>query len=107
MILSLAARKMEKNFRGVIEKGYPRQPYREFPINDSGDRDNSLIGFVDREMEELREEAGKLCFDASRQFDIAPTEEDFDQILDEIADVSNCLDFLYEAVLFMREFNPR
>lgn len=24
MILSLAARKMEKNFRGVIEKGYPR-----------------------------------------------------------------------------------
>lgn len=58
-------------------------------------------------MGELREEAGKLCFDASNQFDIAPTEEDFDQILDEIADVSNCLDFLYEAVLFMRGFNPR
>jgi len=103
MILSLAARKMEKNFRAVIEKGYFRQPYQAFPINDSGNRDQSLIGFVDREMRELRGAASEPCFDASGQFDIAPSGSDFDHLLDEIADVSNCLDYLYEAVLAMRE----
>jgi len=89
-IKSLAMIKMEKNFQ-ALEKGYQRQPYT-CPIA-NGQREFTLIGFVLREMEELVE-----------SIDIWVNSEDrdavqFANIREEIADVSNCLDYLYEAVL--------
>jgi NTP pyrophosphatase (non-canonical NTP hydrolase) len=89
-IKSLAMIKMEKNFQ-ALEKGYRRQPYT-WPIA-HGQREFTLIGFVLREMDELVEVV-----------DIWVNSEDRDavqlaNIREEIADVSNCLDYLYEAVL--------
>lgn len=99
--------KMEKNFIAVNDKGYPRQPYNEYPIYDADwyndgqgiqvrANPESLLGFVDREMKELDfslEWTFGRCSEGLRD------EEHLLGILHEIADVSNTLDYLYEAVL--------
>jgi hypothetical protein len=82
-IKSLAALKMEKNFKAVIDKGYPRQPYKSYSIVE-------LFDFVEREMKELQD-----------AFKIGSP---FRDIREEIADVSNCLDYLYESVLSLEVF---
>jgi len=89
-IKSLAMIKMEKNFR-ALEKGYQRQPYMG-PIA-NGQRELTLIGSVLREMKELVESVEIWVNSEDRDA------VQFANIREEIADVSNCLDYLYEAVL--------
>jgi hypothetical protein len=90
--------KMEKNFVAVIEKGYPRKPYNEYPIftdhpNSSIHRRGTLFGFIEREMSEI-EDAVEMLHGA-----ITPDIKLTENVRQEIADVSNALDYLYEAVL--------
>ncbi len=75
-IKSLNALKMEKNFRAQ-DKGYVRSPADDFS-------DSELFSWVERELVELIE---SLCSGNTGH------------IREEIADVSNCLDYLYERVL--------
>jgi hypothetical protein len=97
-IKSLEMLKMEKNLAAVIEKGYNRQPYEAYPITLNGQtvdylQEHTLIGFVGREFSELIN-AIEMLHGA-----IAPNVELTENVRNEIADVSNCLDYLYEAVL--------
>lgn len=79
-IKSLAMLKMEKNFIAYCEKKYPRQPYKELPPT-------YLIQRIEDEVKELKE-----AFDKS--------DNDFiDHMLEECADVSNLIDYLYECLL--------
>lgn len=106
MILSLAMLKMEKNFIAVIDKGYQRMPYQDWPISNRDDTWNSLIGFVEREMDELnvalkileahmrtRAKRGNEIID-----DKMISEQAYKAML-EVADVSNTLDYLFEGLL--------
>jgi hypothetical protein len=79
-IKSLAMLKMEKNFIAYCEKKYPRQPYKELPPS-------YLIQRIEEEVKELKE-----AFDKS--------DKDFiNNMLEECADVSNLIDYLYECLL--------
>ena len=82
-IKSLAMLKMEKNFRAQ-DKGYVRMPPDSFNMTE-------LHGWVRREMLEL---------DAAME-DTKPftTKAALAHIREEIADVANCLDYLYESAL--------
>jgi len=75
MIRTLAMLKMEKNFIAHIEKNYARKPYEHYPL--------SLL--VDRASEELEE-----LLDA---YDLL----DYEKIKEECADVSNIIDYIFEA----------
>lgn len=94
--LSLSMLKMEKNFIAVIEKKYPRKPYEEYSITD-------MIGFVRREQRELLEAMENLLRTRVRiRLDGKPVKDVRDSITEamwEIADVSNTLDYLFEALL--------
>jgi len=85
--------KMEKNFVAVIEKGYPRYPYKAYALTLEHLRELNLIYFVEREIRELVT-AFEMLDGAT-----APNVELTAHVREEIADVSNCLDYLYEAVL--------
>jgi len=78
-IKSLSMLKMEKNFIAVIEKEYPRQPHKHYT-------ESELFSFINREMAELKKE-----WQAGSGSPI--------RIMNEIADVSNCLDFFFELML--------
>jgi len=75
LIKTLAMLKMEKNFIAHIEKKYPRKPYEHYPL--------SVL--VDRAFEELDE-----LLDA---YDLL----DYEQMRQECADVSNIIDYIFEA----------
>ena len=75
--------KMEKNFIAVIEKGYSRCPYDEYDLIDATE-------WLTREYKEL--------LDAVKNGTIT-------EIKNEIADVSNVLDYMYEMVLIEEEVN--
>lgn len=75
-IRSIAMLKMEKNFIAVINKGYPRQPYKSLSIR-------YLIGRAKEELHELEE-----AFDNGT----------LSEIKTECADVSNIIDYIFEAV---------
>jgi len=85
-VTSLSMLKMEKNFIAHNDKGYPRQPYKEFSLYD-------CFGFVKREMKELDEAFKHHWFGGRTNVDRLIV------LRNEIADVSNCLDYLYEKVL--------
>jgi hypothetical protein len=75
-IQSLSMMKMEKNFI-ALEKGYPRQPYFFHTIE-------NLLTHLEAEVKELRD---------------AFTQNDSVNIREEIADISNICDYLYEKTL--------
>lgn len=79
---SIAMLKMEKNFRAQ-DKGYVRMPPDNFDMPE-------LHSWVLREMEEL-----VFVMEPDAKTGII----DLPHIREEIADVSNCLDYLYEKVL--------
>jgi hypothetical protein len=89
-IKSLAMLKMEKNFKAVIDKGYPRQPYKHYALTFLMQR------FVD-ESKEL-EEAMEIYVNAESHDTVITAD-----VREEIADVSNCLDYLYEAIQRVEE----
>lgn len=104
MILSLAAVKMEKNFVAYVDKNYSRRPHEMYPINDREQPHNSLIGFVRREMEELETALDILeKHKRTREHnDIIDDDMMANQIYEamlEVGDVSNTLDYLFEALL--------
>ena len=74
---SLAMRKMEKNFVAVIEKGCPRKPYEEFSMT-------FLLKRLAQEKRELEEALAK---------------GDFEEAMDECADVSNIIDYIFEQLV--------
>ena len=76
-VKSLAMLKMEKNFVAVIEKGYDRCPYNEYDL-------------IDAE-EWLKREVGELIYAIQNESTV--------DIRNEIADVSNVLDYMYEMAL--------
>lgn len=109
--------KMEKNFIAVNDKGYTRQPYDEYPIYDADwynegngiqirTKPESLLGFIQREMKEL-EFITEWTFGRCSNPFIDP--ENPIKVLHEIADVSNTLDYLYEAVfkILVEEEKPK
>jgi hypothetical protein len=70
---SLAMRKMEKNFIAHIDKGYQRRPYSH--------KEYDMHFWLQRLYEELNElEQAKTS----------------DEICDELADLSNIIDFIFE-----------
>lgn len=73
---SLAMLKMEKNFIAVLEKKYPRKPYVEY----------ALIPLYNRLVEESKE-LKEAIYDLS-----------VEAIRNEIADMSNILDFMFEIL---------
>jgi NTP pyrophosphatase (non-canonical NTP hydrolase) len=73
---TLAMIKMEKNFKAVIEKGYPRQPYDVYPLQ-----------FL---LERLYVEAIELAQ--------AIKNKDKENAKLECADVSNIIDYIFEAL---------
>lgn len=79
-IQSLAMLKMEKNFIAYCEKHYPRQPYKELPPS-------YLIQRIEEEVKELKE-----AFDLTKPNHI-------EHMMEECADVSNLVDYLYELLL--------
>ena len=105
MILSLSMLKMEKNFVAVINKDYPRKPYQEYLISNRDDKWNTLIGFVEREWDELNValrilEAHKRS--QTRGIEFIDDEMIIEQVyksMKEVADVSNALDYLFEGLL--------
>lgn len=80
-INSLAMLKMEKNFIAHIEKRYPRQPYRKL-------LPSYLLKRIKEEVEELEQ--------ALLQGDIL-------DIMEECADISNIVDYLFEVVLGLKK----
>lgn len=80
-IKTLAMLKMEKNFIAVMEKRYPRQPYKHYNLS-----------FL---FKRLSEEALELS-QAIKAGDISLVRE-------EIADCSNILDYMDEVALRMRQ----
>lgn len=103
--LSLPMIKMEKNFVAVVEKGYPRKPYLEYPISNKEDPTRSLIGFIERELEELKVdlsilEAHKRTREREGDFpDNRMIAEQAYEAMLEVGDVSNTLDYLFEGLL--------
>lgn len=97
---TLAMRKMEKNFIAVIEKEYPRYPYTVYDLwNDSNFR--SLTDFVIREYVELIEAIDKARIPVHNINRVSRNElirKRLTDVLNEIADLSNTLDYLYEGV---------
>lgn len=75
-MITLAMIKMYKNLRAVIEKGYPRKPYEEFTCK-------QLLDRIKGETQELEQ---------------ARNDNELVNMLFEIADVSNLLDYLFEKV---------
>jgi NTP pyrophosphatase (non-canonical NTP hydrolase) len=75
-IKSLAMLKMEKNFIAYVEKGYPRQPYIQYPINI----------WIRRIKDELYE------------FIKASNENDIIGMKEELADISNIVDYMFEVL---------
>jgi len=104
-ILSLAMIKMEKNFVAYNDKHYSRKPHQEYPISNREERHNSLFGFVEREMEELKValqilEAHKRT--RAKGHDVPDNRMIIDQVYEsmlEVGDVSNTLDYLFEGLL--------
>lgn len=84
-IHSLAMLKMEKNFIAVIDKNYPRQPYKDFHQPTS-----FLIKRIEDELKELRE--------AFERKDIVNMQE-------ECADLSNLIDYLFEQLTQFRIYS--
>ncbi len=76
-IKSMAMLKMEKNFIAVMEKGYERKPY---------DFKNPAFWIVKitQELDELTQ---------------AWVKKDYQNIREELADISNVCDYLYEIIL--------
>ncbi len=75
-IKTMAMLKMEKNFIAVNSKGYPQRPYEKNCCS-------FLIDRVSQETEELKD---------------AYLREDLVNMLEELADVSNLLDYIFEQV---------
>lgn len=101
-ILSLAMLKMEKNFVAHDDKGYPRNPYNEYPLF-SEDHLN-LTAFVGREKLELDSALDILdkCLRNYARVQILSPSDIQDQVYKvmlEVADVSNTLDYLFERLL--------
>ena len=104
-IMSLAMIKMEKNFVAHNDKNYTRKPHQEYPISNKDDPWNSLLGFVEREMEELKLairilEAHKRTREAGH--DVPDNRMIAEQVYEsmlEVGDVSNTLDYLFEGLL--------
>jgi len=111
---SLNARKMEKNFIAVIEKGYTRQPAIHYPLADPLNPENPQchLGFINRELAELSDE---LLFieHVIPQVDTVLYDDDIllkaiDRAKDEVADVSNTLDYCYERLSLLEdEYNGK
>ena len=80
--------KMEKNFIAVNEKGYSRKPYDDFGII-------QLMDFVTREYNELNEE---FKYYKDNHLSLTYDTQNIIRIQNEIADLSNCLDYLYENI---------
>lgn len=78
-IKTLSMMKMEKNFIAHIEKGYLRKPY-----NDKKQPIDFLLDRIEDEFDELNE-----AFEANN----------LEVMLEELADMSNIIDYLYEKVL--------
>jgi len=102
--LSLSMLKMEKNFVAVIDKGYPRKPYEEYPILNPKNSVHSLIGFVTREKRELDQAIDRLKvkqLNYYRGFEGTRREisDNLIAAMNEVADVSNTLDYLFEGLL--------
>ena len=76
---SLAMLKMEKNFIAHLEKKYPRKPYSKYSI-----------WFL---LKRIRQETNEL--------DRAITGSDFENAMDECADISNCVDFIFERLMIV------
>ena len=76
---SLAMRKMEKNFIAHLEKDYPRKPYSKYSI-----------WFL---LNKLRQETNEL--------DRAITGSDFENAMEECADISNIADFIFERLMIV------
>ncbi len=81
IIKTLAMLKMEKNFI-ALEKGYDRQPYRN--------NQATLRRFLQR----IREETD--------EFERAIANWDMDNCAEELADISNIVDYAFEAVTSKR-----
>ena len=75
-ILTLAMLKMEKNFVGHLIKCYPREPYKHFD-------ETFLLKRIKQEIKEL---------------EIALTSPEPHFAMEECADVSNLVDFLFERL---------
>ena len=88
-VKSLSMLKMEKNFVAAMDKGYPRRPYEKWDIVD-------LHSFVEREMKELKHEV--ITLGKVEEFGLFEHDQ-LIKIMNEIADVSNTLDYLYERLL--------
>lgn len=80
-ILSLEAMKMEKNFIAHIEKGYGRQPYIDVDVD-------FLMERAQQELDELK---------------AAVLNRDVVNMREEVADVQNILDYVYEATLQLEQ----
>ena len=76
MVRTLAMIKMHKNF-SAIEKGYPREPYIRY----------SFEWLLNR----LKEEVNEL--------EIALKNPDVREAMLECADVSNCVDYIFEKLV--------
>jgi len=100
---SLAARKMEKMMIGVIEKGYSRQPALTYPIANPDNPQLSHMGFIQREMMELEVELDRVALNVSVDFPVYSTLRAIDRAMDEIADVSNTLDFCFERLMILED----
>ena len=88
LIETLAMLKMQKNITAVMEKNFPCRPYESYSIND-------LYSFVKREMIELDNVINADIIDRNKAI----------FVMNEIADVSNCLDYLYEKFSQLRHRN--
>lgn len=82
-IKTLAMIKMEKNFIAHNEKGYPRQPYEHFTIEKFLDR-------IEEELEEAIDAYDMLNYKALKQ---------------ELADISNLVDYCFEVATKKAEEN--
>jgi len=104
---SLNARKMEKNFIAVIEKGYTRQPALSYPFTNPSDPTMCHLGFITRELAELEYELtwiAKLSADDRHVSVRDGTMLDYiDKAMDEVADVSNTLDYCYERLMILED----
>jgi len=75
---SLSMRKMEKNFIAVIEKGYYRKPYKMFDFS----------FWVKRLNDEIKELLNS---------------DTYEEMLDELADLSNIIDYMFEYIVNQKE----
>ena len=98
-IESLAMLKMEKNFVAHNDKGYPRQPYAQYDINDH-------FGFVEREYRELKQAFLDYHTDIIKDNKMHLMTTHLVNIRNEIADVSNTLDYFYELCLRWEKILP-